>query len=178
MTLVAEAATRGGLSLGARRIIGRVARCLGGVAVAGVLWMLFAPTALGGPASYVVTDGTSMLPHFRSDGLVVARTRGSYDVGMVVAYHNAQLHTVVMHRIVARDGNRYVFKGDNNDFRDTYHAKRSDLIGQEWIYVPGAGRYLLWLRSPLLFGGLLFAITLLALRSPRLSRRQRRHHAR
>ena len=88
-------------------------------------------------------------------------------VGMVeVAYHNAQLHAVVMHRIVALDGDRYVFKGDNNDFRDQYHARRSDLVGQEWLYLPGAGRYLQWLRSPLFFGGLVFAITLLGYASP------------
>jgi signal peptidase I len=154
-----------------------VVRWVVGVAGAVVLWMLFAPAALGGPASYVVTDGTSMLPHFHGDGVVVTHERSSYDVGMVVAYHNAQLHAVVMHRIVAVDGDRYVFKGDNNDFRDQYHAKPSDLVGQEWIYLPGAGRYLRWLHSPLFFGGLVFLITLLGMRSPRVARRRRRHHA-
>jgi hypothetical protein len=70
-----------------------------------------------------------------------------------------------------------VFKGDNNDFRDQYHAKRSDLVGQEWVYVPGAGRYLKWLRSPLFFGLLVFSIALFGLRTPRTPRRRRRHHA-
>jgi signal peptidase I len=153
-----------------------VLRWLVGACLAVLLWALFAPTAIGGPAAYVVTDGTSMLPHFHGDGLVVTHTRSSYDVGMVVAYHNAELHAVVMHRIVARDGDRYVFKGDNNDFRDKYHATRADLVGQEWIYWPGAGRYLQWLRSPLFFGSLIFAITLIGMRSPRAPRRRRRHH--
>lgn len=113
------------------------------------------PTALGGPASYVVTDGTSMLPHFKADGLVVTRAQDSYHVGEVVAYHNRQLHVVVMHRIVARDGNRFVFKGDNNNFRDLYHPTRADLVGKEWVYIPAGGRYLQWLRSPLVFALLL-----------------------
>lgn len=130
------------------------------LAVLGIGWMFFGPTALGGPANYVVTDGTSMLPHFRADGLVVTRAQEHYRVGEVVAYHNLRLHRVVMHRIVARDGDRYVFQGDNNDFRDVYHPTRSDLIGQEWLYWPGGGRFFDYLRTPVVFGILLGGIGL------------------
>jgi hypothetical protein len=118
-----------------------------------------------------------MLPRFHGDGIVMTRARDTYRVGMVVAYHNAELHAVVLHRIVARDGDRYVFKGDNNDFRDRFHPTQADLIGEEWVYLPGAGRYLRWLRSPLVFGGVIAAITVLGLRATPVSRRRRRHHA-
>lgn len=118
-----------------------------------------------------------MLPHFHADGVVVTREQSTYRVGEVVAYHNRQLGAVVMHRIIARDGDRYVFKGDNNHFRDSYHARRSDLVGEEWIYWPGAGRYLLMMRKPIVFGLVVAGIATLSLRTTRRSRGRRRHHA-
>lgn len=42
-----------------------------------------------------------------------------YDVGDVVAYRNLQLDTVVLHRIVAREGERYVLQGDSNTWLDS-----------------------------------------------------------
>lgn len=159
----------------------RLRRSVVGVLGIGLLvaaWALFAPTAIGGPASYVVTDGTSMLPRFHADGLVITRKQAGYHVGEVVAYHNHQLHAVVMHRIAARDGDRFVFKGDNNDFRDRYHPTKADLVGREWVYLAGAGRYLLWLRDPMTFAVVVGLVALLSARPQRSSRRRRRHHAR
>lgn len=155
----------------------RALRLLALVALGLAIWASFAPTAVGGRATYVVTDGVSMLPHFKADGLVVTRSESSYHVGEVVAYHNHQLHRVVMHRIVAMDGDRYVFKGDNNDFEDQYHATKSDLVGKEWIYWPGGGRYLNVLRGPLTFAIVIAAITLLAFLAPQRNRHRRRRRA-
>ena len=42
----------------------------------------------------------------------------SIRVGDIVAYRSTVLHVVVLHRIVAIKGDRYVLKGDNNDFVD------------------------------------------------------------
>lgn len=177
MAVVTAQATRGRAG-GARPWVGRAVRLLPVIVCLLIGWMLFAPTAVGGPATYVITDGTSMLPHFRAEGLVITRRQPAYQVGEVVAYHNPLLHTIVMHRIVARQGDRYVFQGDNNDFQDRYHATRSDLIGKEWIYWPGAGRYLGVLRNPLAFGGMIGLITLASFLLPpgRTSRRRRRRH--
>jgi signal peptidase I len=158
-------------------LLRRIAVGLFAGAVIAVLFSLFAPTIVGGPASYVVTDGISMLPKFHANGLVITRERSDYHVGEVVAYHNHQLGKVVMHRIVGRDGGRYVFKGDNNDFADQYHAKRSDLVGKEWVYWPGGGRYLNMLRNPFTFAVILGLVTLAAFWGPKHSRRRRRHHA-
>ena len=169
-------------SMGAGRVhharLRRLSLAALGICGLALAWALIAPTAIGGPASYVVTDGTSMLPHFVANGLVVTRTQPHYRVGDVVAYHNKELRAVVMHRIVARSGERYVFKGDNNDFRDHYRPTREELVGKEWIYVPGAGRYLKMLREPLTFAALLALLTFVSLRSPARSRRRRRHHGR
>jgi hypothetical protein len=75
------------------------------------------------------------------------------------------------------DGDRYVFKGDNNSYDDQYHAAKADLVGKEWIYWPGGGRYLDMLRNPLTFAIVIAVITLLAFLAPKRSRRRRRHHA-
>ena len=114
-----------------------------------------APSSLGGPNTYVVTHGTSMLPTIKPSSLVVIRQQSSYHVGEIVAYHNRDLHVVVLHRIIARDGSKYVFKGDNNQFPDLYEATAADLIGEKVVYSPTAGLVLLDLRKPLI-GALLF----------------------
>jgi signal peptidase I len=122
------------------------------------------PASVGGPNTYVITRGTSMLPTIKPYSLVVIRQQSSYRVGEIVAYHNRDLHAVVLHRIIARDGSKYVFKGDNNQFPDLYEASATDLVGEKVVYSPSAGRVLLGLRNPLigavLFGG--FAIWVLS----------------
>src|SRR3954466_6560079 len=79
---------------------------------------LFWPLALGGSATYVGTHGISMEPRFHTGDLAILRAGPSYTVGDVVAYRSRSLNTVVMHRIVAMDGDRFVIQGDNNNFLD------------------------------------------------------------
>jgi signal peptidase I len=144
------------------------------------LWFYFAPVVLGGSTTYVVTDGISMEPRFHAGDLALVRGQGSYRVGEIVAYHSRVLDTVVLHRIVARAGARYVFKGDNNNFLDPEHPAASQLIGSLWLHVPGVGGRLESLRSPALIGVLVGVGTLLftgvALRQ-RQRRRLRRRRA-
>ena len=85
---------------------------------AGVAWFYLAPTTIGGSTRYVVTHGVSMEPRFHTGDLAIVRPASDYRVGEIVAYWSIVLHTVVLHRIIAKDGNRYVFKGDNNHFID------------------------------------------------------------
>jgi signal peptidase I len=137
------------------------------------LWFLFAPAAVGGSTSYVETDGISMEPRFHSGDLAVVRQESDYRVGQIVAYHNRELGTVVLHRIIGREGSRYTFKGDNNNFTDFEHPTRSQLIGALWIHLPGAGRALNSVRSPALIG-LLFVIGTLLVGGVSFAKRRRR----
>jgi signal peptidase I len=148
----------------------------GGLAliVLACVWFLFAPVALGGSTSYVVTDGVSMEPRFHSGDLALVRGQSSYRVGQIVAYHSNAFHTVVLHRIVGRAGARYVFKGDNNNFLDFEHPARGQLIGALWIHIPGAGSTLESLRSPALVGALVAFGTLLFAGAAFARRRRRR----
>lgn len=158
-------------------VIRRVTISVITIAVIAAGWLVLAPKAVGGQSSLVVTNGTSMLPHFHANGLVVTRPEPSYHVGEVVAYHNQILHRVVMHRIVARDGNTFVFKGDNNSYADLYHPSTSDLVGKEWLYLPNGGRYLQFVRSPLIFGLSMAFVGIFAFApAATRTRRRRRHH--
>ncbi len=112
------------------------------------LWFFLAPQQLGGSTAYVTTVGTSMEPLLHGGDLVIVRASSTYQVGDVVAYHSHQLDRVVLHRIVARDDDRYVFKGDNNTWLDSEHPTEDQLIGKMQVMLPGLGRRLQLFRTP------------------------------
>src|SRR5438128_2525146 len=94
------------------------------VALGATLLWLLAPTAVGGRVSYVTASGVSMKPALRAGDMALLRTSSQYRVGDVVAYRSRMLHATVTHRIVARDGDRYVFKGDDNSWLDPEHVTK------------------------------------------------------
>jgi signal peptidase I len=119
------------------------------VAVVGWL-LLFRPTGLGGPATYVIVSGTSMLPALQGGDLVVTHDRATYDVGDVVAFQVAGRH--VIHRIVGGNGaTGYELKGDNNPAIDPWRPTDADIAGESRFVVAGGGRLIGGLRqNPLL----------------------------
>ncbi|MCS7293873.1 MAG: signal peptidase I [Chloroflexota bacterium] len=125
------------------------AAIVGGVAA----WALFAPAQFGGAVGYVVIRGNSMEPTFAAGDLVLTRVAADYRVGDVAAYRHPEVGLVV-HRIVGREGDRFLFRGDNNDFTDSYHPRQVELAGRLWFHVPNAGAWLLALRQPLPFAAL------------------------
>ena len=112
-----------------------------------VVWAIGGPAQFGGPASYVITNGTSMLPNFHSGDLAVTRRAGQYHTGDIVAYR-LRSRTVVLHRIVGEDGDRFITKGDNNPSADTARPANGDILGVLWLHIPSAGRLLEQLRRP------------------------------
>ena len=108
------------------------------VVLAVAAWLLVAPTQIGGETSYVTTSGISMAPRFHSGDLGVVRPAADYRVGDVIAYRSDKLHVVVLHRIIAIKGGRFVTKGDNNDFVDPDHPTRADVVGKLAFRVPTA----------------------------------------
>ena len=117
-----------------------------------------------------------MLPRYHAGDLVILRKEPSYHVGEVAAYHNEQLHAIVLHRIVAIRGTRYVFKGDNNSWVTTFEPTKSQIVGARWLHLPEAGRLLLDLRTPIVAALLLGVLWLYSFWSPSGSRRRRRRH--
>ena len=140
------------------------------------LWGQLLPQQLGGAMSYAITQGTSMLPRYHAGDLVILRREPSYRVGEVAAFHNQQLHVIVLHRIVAIRGRHYVFKGDHNSWVTTYEPTNSQIVGAEWLHLPGAGHVILDLRIPVIAAALLGLLWLYSFWPRSSTRRQRRRH--
>jgi signal peptidase I len=156
-----------------RRILSRAAGLcvLAAILLGGVITVATAT----GQIAYVATHGVSMEPQLQRGDLAVVRPAASYEVGDIVAYRSELLDTVVLHRIVASDGDRYTFKGDNNDWLDKDQPTETDLIGTLLVQVPQGGHILGWVsdRLPVL----LAAIFVLGggAASGTLQHRRRRH---
>ena len=118
------------------------------------LWLMLAPTQLGGRVSYVIINGNSMEPGMEKGDLAVVRRSGSYQVDEVVTYRHPEIGNVI-HRIVNWDGERFTLQGDNNDFLDSFHPAESDVIGELWFHVPRLGGLITHFKSPVYIAGLL-----------------------
>lgn len=121
---------------------------LGAIAMLAVAWYVLAPPQLGGSTTYAIVHGTSMEPRFHRGDLVLLRASSEYRVGDIVSYESQDLGRTVMHRIVERSGDRYAFKGDNNDFLDSSKPQRVEVTGKLWLRIPGGGKVLGMLRTP------------------------------
>jgi signal peptidase len=136
----------------------RVLRFIAAVAalVAAIGWILWLrPTSLGGPASYVFVSGESMEPTHHNADLIVARRTSSYETGEVIVYRVPEGETgagaLVIHRIIGSDAQGLITQGDNRGHADLWRPAPEDVVGEVWIAIPGAGRWLAVLRSPLIF---------------------------
>jgi signal peptidase I len=109
--------------------------------VLAALWV-FWPLTLGGATTYVSTHGISMEPRFHTGDLAILRSQSHYAVNDVVAYQSESLHTVVMHRVVDMDGDRFVIQGDNNTWLDEDHPSKEQVLGKLFLRVPQGGKVL------------------------------------
>ena len=119
-------------------------------------WLVFAPVQLGGRTSYVIVTGNSMEPRLYAGDLVLVREASTYHIGEIVTYRHPDIGKVI-HRITGRDDERYLFRGDHNDFTDPYHPEQADLQGRLWFSIPAVGGWLSHLRSPFFVAGLAIA---------------------
>jgi signal peptidase I len=114
-----------------------------------VIWIAFAPTKIGGRASYVLVNGISMEPNYHTGDLVIVHKVETYQVGDVVTYRDAILGEYIIHRIIDIKQDKYVFKGDNNSWIDVYRPTQEEIVGKQWIYIPKLGKIFEWIRVPL-----------------------------
>jgi signal peptidase I len=117
------------------------------LALLGAAWVVFAPTRFGGQAAYVIVAGISMEPNFHRGDLAILRVANDYAIGDVVTYRHPTIGPVI-HRIIKREGDQFIFKGDNNSWTDEYHPTQAELIGKLWIHLPAAGALVEQLRIP------------------------------
>lgn len=114
-----------------------------------IVWILFAPSKIGGQTSYVIINGNSMEPGFHRGDLVLVKTALEYRKGDVVAYLDAKMGAYVFHRIIATKRERFILQGDNNSWLDDYQPTHNEIVGKLWLHVPKMGKTVEWLRAPL-----------------------------
>ena len=118
-------------------------------AVAVIGFVLLGPAQLGGPARYAIIDGSSMVPTLADGDLAIVRVDGELERGEIALYHDPRLGVDVLHRIVRETGDRFVLKGDNNDYLDDARPTAAELGGTLWFSIPYLGSGIEWLRQPL-----------------------------
>lgn len=156
-----------------RAMTKRLASQLFGTIAVGLL--LLAGLAMSGAVTLVATHGVSMEPRFHTGDLAIVVRADDAGVGDVVAYRSQLLHTVVLHRIVRSEGDRFVFQGDNNSWLDIERPTRADFVGRLALRIPSGGRFLAWLTQPAVLG---MAAAALLVGGGAASRRRRRRHGR
>ncbi len=122
-----------------------------------IVWLLFAPIKLGGRVEFIIITGNSMEPRVHQNDLILVRKYDEYQIGDAVAYQNSEINRIVFHRIVDGNSLHYIMQGDNNDWVDSYQPSASEILGKEWLFIPGAGKSVAWLKQPLnasLFAGI------------------------
>lgn len=124
-------------------------------------WVAFAPRQFGGQVSYVIVAGASMEPNLHRGDLAVVRQTHTYEVGDVATYLHPQIGPVI-HRIIDREGSRYILKGDNNYWIDSYTPDDDEIFGKLWLRWPTAGSILSDLREPSLVALISLGIAVLA----------------
>jgi signal peptidase len=129
-----------------------------------VFWAVtLRPASLGGPATYVVVRGDSMLPDFHSGDLAVLQGADGYGQGDVIGYRipdgEVGAGQVVLHRIVGGDGRSgYAMEGDNNPAPDPWLPRERDVAGKVWLLLPGLGRAIVLAHQPAVAGAIAVSI--------------------
>lgn len=113
-------------------------------------WIAFAPVQFGGQAAYVIVTGNSMEPGMHRGDLVILRRVAEYAVGDVATYRHPTIGPVI-HRIVERAGDRFIFQGDNNAWLDSYEPTHAEMLGKQWIYLPSIGKIIERVQTPYAF---------------------------
>lgn len=129
------------------------------VLVIGVIaWAMFLrPQWLGGPATFVLVRGDSMVPTYQNGDFLLAYPQTSYGVGDIVAYKvptgEIGAGHLVVHRISAVTSAGFELQGDNNPATDPWTATSVDLMGRVVVRIPAVGLVLAFVLQPVIAGG-------------------------
>jgi signal peptidase len=130
------------------KISENMARVLAFCLLLGVGWLLLAPVQLGGRYIYTIITGNSMEPNLHNGELAMMQPAEDYQIGEVVVYEHPSLGHVI-HRIIAKKGDRYTLQGDNNAWVDGYQPTKAEIYGSLRLHIPYAGKVVKGFRTPL-----------------------------
>jgi signal peptidase I len=155
-----------------RRRTRRLALVISLLAAVGAWWVTLAPRSIGGPGTYIVVSGKSMLPLLHTGDLVIARQQSQYHLGeiVVVSIDGGE----VIHRLWAGNSKAgWTTKGINKLTPDLWTIPNKDVLGTKWLVVPHAGGWLRWAGTATGRSALAAALALFVVLMPRRDRRQR-----
>lgn len=119
-------------------------------------WFMW-PSSLGGSSRLILVQGHSMEPTYWPGALVFLNTDVEPSVGRVVVFEIPEgelaAGQLVVHRIIGqRPDGSFITQGDNTQNPDDYRVTRSDILGAPRFSLPGGGRVLALLSSPVGIG--------------------------
>lgn len=97
-----------------------------------------------GVGAAVVLSG-SMEPTLRVNDVILVRETGSYEVGDIVVYQSGR--TLIVHRIIEKDGERIITQGDANNTADA-PIEISAIKGEVIAHIPAAGQSVNAVKTP------------------------------
>lgn len=112
------------------------------------------PPSICGFSPVAVLSG-SMEPAFYSGDLLIIQKQENYRKNEIVTFEDGGVLTT--HRIVDRTPKGFLTKGDSNNISDRELVSEEQIKGRLALRIPKAGKFFLFLRSPL--GLLLFLIS-------------------
>jgi signal peptidase I len=100
-----------------------------------------------------------MRPTYQPGDLVLVRREANYGPGDIVAYRVPDDYIasdlLLIHRIIGGSGeNGFTLLGDNNQEKDIWYPKSSDIVGRPVFHIPSVGLVLTFLRAPLVLASL------------------------
>lgn len=106
----------------------------------------------------IIIRSGSMEPIIKTGSIVFTKSENHYKTGDVITF-NSENHSLVTHRIVESNNDKYTTKGDNNNTTDDYVVPRRAVKGKMLFTVPYIGYLLSFLHSRL---GIILLIVIVA----------------
>lgn len=70
-----------------------------------------------------------MSPEFRKEDIIVIKEKSEYNIGDIVTYKTKEGY-LITHRIIEKNENGFITKGDNNNTKDEEYVNFFDIIGK------------------------------------------------
>ncbi len=98
-----------------------------------LLCFLLVPATSNTYAPFYIIDGNSMQPAYAPGNIAFAHRYLPKDpdklIGRVIVFLNKESGKIIVHRVIAVDGEYLKTKGDNNTSADTYAPAVNDILG-------------------------------------------------
>ena len=89
----------------------------------------------------------SMEPAIPVGSIVITKEQSSYEIEDIISFQEEG--SVITHRIISIDRERYITKGDANNVADTEEVQQKQVLGKVILMIPLLGYLVMWLMSPI-----------------------------